>query len=235
MLAGDIVSSSDMQHLDNSQFARLPNRPALPNDEIHVWLLQIDARLGHRQVAAAAHSLLGRLLTHYSGIDRPPEIERTERGKPFAPSLPGIDFNLSHAHDHVLIAITRGQPLGIDIERIERDVDVDALSRRFFAATEADALDALPEAIRAAAFVRLWTLKEAVLKALGEGLAFGLDRVAFALEGAGLPTGLAALAGEAGASDAWQLALLEPAPGFLGALAWRGGPRTIRAFVATDA
>ena len=135
----------------------------------------------------------------------------------------------------MLIAIARGQPLGVDIERIDRDVDVGGLSRRFFAVAEADALDALPETLRAEAFVRLWTCKEAVLKALGEGLAFGLDRVALALDGAGVPTELAALATEAGLSDAWQLALLEPAPGFLGALAWRGGPRTIRAFVATDA
>jgi 4'-phosphopantetheinyl transferase len=172
------------------------------------------------------------MLMHYAEVREVPALARSQRGKPFAPSLPSIDFNLSHARDHVLIAVARGQPLGVDIERIDRNVDIEGLSRRFFAASEADALDALPETLRAEAFVRLWTCKEAVLKALGEGLAFGLERVAFALDGAGMPTGLAALASEAGRLDAWQLALLEPASGFLGALAWQGRPRTIRAFVA---
>jgi 4'-phosphopantetheinyl transferase len=224
-----------MQHFNSRQFVRLPDRPALANDEIHIWLLELGVTASHREVAAAAHSLLGRLLTGYGDIDLPPEITRTERGKPFAPSLPGIDFNLSHARDHVLIAFARGQPLGVDIERIDRNIDIEGLARRFYATAEADALGALHEPLRAEAFVRLWTCKEAVLKALGEGIAFGLDRVAFALDGDGVPTRLAALADEAGHPDAWQIALLEPAPGFLGALAWRGGPRTIRTFAATDA
>ncbi|HVT33594.1 MAG TPA: 4'-phosphopantetheinyl transferase superfamily protein [Rhodanobacteraceae bacterium] len=209
--------------------------PRLGDEEIHLWRLALGESANFRDVSSAARCLLDHLLAHYGGLASAPEIERGEHGKPFAPSLPGIDFNLSHARDHVLIAVARAQPLGVDIEHIDRKTDVDGLARRFFAASEAEALRGLPEAQRLEAFVRLWTCKEAVLKALGEGLAFGLDRVAFALDGAGVPTGLSALAAEAGDSDAWQLALLEPAPGFLGALAWRGGRRAIRAFVAADA
>jgi 4'-phosphopantetheinyl transferase len=209
--------------------------PPLRDDEIHLWRLALGEPINFRDVSSAAWRFVSRLLVHHGGLAHAPAILRGEHGKPYAPDVAGLDFNLSHARDHVLIAIARGQPLGVDIERIDRDVDVGGLSRRFFAVAEADALDALPETLRAEAFVRLWTCKEAVLKALGEGLAFGLDRVALALDGAGVPAELAALATEAGLSDAWQLALLEPAPGFLGALAWRGGPRTIRAFVATDA
>jgi 4'-phosphopantetheinyl transferase len=209
--------------------------PLLADNEVHIWRLVLSGAPKPRETTAAAHSFIGRMLMHYANVGEVPALARSERGKPFAPSLPGIEFNLSHARDHVLIAFARGQPLGVDIERIDRNIDIEGLARRFYATAEADALGALHEPLRAEAFVRLWTCKEAVLKALGEGLAFGLDRVAFGLDGAGVPTRLAALATEAGDPDAWQLALLEPAPGFLGALAWRGGPRTIRAFVATDA
>src|SRR3546814_3037285 len=58
-----------------------------------------------------------------------------------------------------------------------------ALAERFFVRSETGALLALPAEAREAAFVRLWCAKEAVLKAHGRGLAFGLDRLEFALCG----------------------------------------------------
>src|SRR3546814_13489669 len=59
----------------------------------------------------------------------------------------------------------------------------DLLAERFFVRSETGALLALPAEAREAAFVRLWCAKEAVLKAHGRGLAFGLDRLEFALCG----------------------------------------------------
>src|SRR6185312_10744716 len=130
------------------------------------------------------------------------------------------------------IAIARGQPVGVDLERIDRVLDAGNLARRFFSKREAAALDALPEPERATAFLRLWTCKEAVLKALGAGISFGLDRVAFDLDPDGSPAALAEAAPEAGDASGWQVSLLEPAEGFLGALAWHGAPRQIRTFSA---
>ena len=204
----------------------------LATDDVDLWLLELDAETAHRDVTKAAHRLLGTLLMRYAGVDSPPEILRTERGKPYAPALDGLDFNLSHARNHVLIAFARKQPLGVDIERIDRRIEIEDLARRFFAAAEADALEALPEAARPAAFVRLWTCKEAVLKALGLGISFGLDKACFHLGADGIPSDLAELPAIAGRPADWQLVLLEPAPGFLGALAWRGPPRQIRTFLA---
>lgn len=221
-----------MQTIDAAAFARPLSLPVLDDASVHLWLLAIEHAPDHRAVAAAAHALLGRLLAHYGELDHPPVIARTGRGKPYAPALAGIDFNLSHARDHALIAVTRRQPLGVDLERIDRKLDAHDLARRFFSKHEADALAALPESRRATAFLRLWTCKEAVLKALGAGISFGLDRVAFDLDPSGQPTALADIAPEAGEAAGWHVSLLEPTPGFLGALAWHGAPRQIRTFVA---
>jgi 4'-phosphopantetheinyl transferase len=221
-----------MQRITPDHFVRPTSPPALANDDIHVWQLQLTGAPKPREVTAAAHALLGQLLVRYAGIDRSPDIARTDRGKPYAPALPGFDFNLSHAREHILIAVARRQPLGVDLERIDRRIEIEDLARRFFSGNEADALSALPEALRLPGFLRLWTCKEALLKAIGAGLSFGLERVSFALDRSGAPTGLAQLAPEAGQARDWQFALIDPAPGFLGALAWQGPPRRVMAFLA---
>src|SRR5579862_3924329 len=160
---------------------RASPQPALGDDEIHVWLSAAPHIANHREAAQAAHARLHVLLAHYTAPGRKPDIVRTERGKPHAPQS-GLDFNLSHARDHALIAFAREQPIGVDLESTTRRIEIDDLARRFFSHGEADALSALPATLRHAAFLRVWTCKEAVLKAIGEGLSFGLDRVAFALD-----------------------------------------------------
>ena len=221
-----------MQTIDAAAFAQPSTLPVLDEASVHCWLLAIEHAPDHRAVGAAAHALLGRLLAHYGGLDQAPVIARTGRGKPYAPALAGIDFNLSHARDHALIAVARGQSVGVDLERVDRKLDAHDLARRFFARREAEAVDALPEPERAIAFLRLWTCKEAVLKALGAGISFGLDRVAFDLDAGGNPLAIADVAAEAGEAEHWQVSLLEPTTGFLGALAWHGAPRQIRTYLA---
>ena len=206
--------------------------PPLADGEVHLWLLVLDGNPTPREVTAAAQSVLVTRLMRYADSHLPPEILRGEHGKPYAPSLPGLDFNLSHAKNHVLLAFARNQPLGVDLERIDRRLALEDLARRFFAPEEADALDRVPADERLPAFLRLWTCKEAVLKAIGAGLSFGLERVVFGLDPGGAPAGLIGLAPEAGAPPDWSVSLLEPAPGFVGATAWKGPPRTIRAFLA---
>jgi 4'-phosphopantetheinyl transferase len=212
---------------DATTFVPCAAVPALADDEIHVWSLA-TAPGPPRAIGAAAREVLASLLCAYAGVGVAPVIERGEHGKPYAPALPELDFNLSHAGPHVLLAFARRQPLGIDVERGERRLAVDELAGRFFTANEADALAHLPAAARTAAFLALWTHKEAVLKALGAGLSFGLDRLEFAVDAHGRIAGLRAIAPEAGACADWRLLALAPTPGLLGALAWRGPPRTVR-------
>jgi 4'-phosphopantetheinyl transferase len=202
--------------------------PAL-GDEVHVWHL---AGAGTRApaVAQASRRALEALLCAYAGLACAPPIERGAQGKPFAPALPDLHFNLSHAGADVLLALARCEPLGVDLERIDRRVAIDAIAQRHFASAEAAALAELAPARRREAFIDLWTRKEAVLKAIGAGLSYGLQRVEFEV---GVDGAIGALHGplaQGGAAVGWQLHGLAPAPGLVGALAWRGAPRRVRGF-----
>lgn len=219
-----------MQNLPTDAFVRCDQPPPLSPDEIHLCSIALDAQAPPRAVTAAAREVLGRLLHAYAGADRVPEVERGTYGKPYVPACPGLEFNLSHAGHHVLLAFARGQALGVDLEREARRLSLLEIAHRFFAADEAEALRRLPEEARLRTFLRLWTCKEAVLKALGQGLNFGLDRLAFAIDARGEVGSLLRIASEAGAAADWCVHALAPAPGLLGALAWRGPPRSVRAF-----
>ena len=184
---------------------------------VDVWRLRADA---WRQV-----------LAQYAGV-LPGELTLTADiyGKPRLAAPASLGFNLSHCGDVVLLALGHGIELGVDIEALRPRPRALQLAQRYFTAAEAAALAALPEDVRLQAFYRLWTAKEAVLKALGRGLAFGLHRVGFRLETGGTAVLPEDFAHAAAPASAWSLHALAPAPGYLGALAWRGGPRTIRRF-----
>lgn len=101
---------------------------------------------------------------------------RTERGKPQLHPEHGsaVQFNVSHAGNIVLVALARTTELGVDVETQRPVPQALELAQRYFAPEEAMALEHTPEAERAAAFLRLWTRKEAQLKATGRGLADSL-------------------------------------------------------------
>lgn len=95
-------------------------------------------------------------------------------GKPaLAGAHQAIRFNLSHAGERALIAVTLAREVGVDIEQ-ERPIDHAALARRFFSPAEREAIAALPDEERSPAFFRVWARKEAFIKALGEGITFPL-------------------------------------------------------------
>ncbi len=124
----------------------------------------------------AAHALLRRALS-----ERLPEVApsawrfesdpggRPELAAPFKAT--GLRFSLAHAPGAVACVVTQEVACGIDVERLAREVDVEALGRRTASAAERAGLQALLAADRGARFMRLWTLKEAYAKATGSGLA----------------------------------------------------------------
>ncbi len=122
-----------------------------------------------------AHGGLRAVLSQYLGVG-PDEVgfDHGESGKPMLakdlrdPS--GITFNMSHAHGRALIAVTRVQEVGVDLERVRSEVPVENLSRRFFTQSEHTAIMQVPPEQRATKFFRYWVAKEALLKAQGIGL-----------------------------------------------------------------
>lgn len=175
------------------------------------------------------------VLAHYAGLPAAAlPLILGAYGKPrlAAPNAPG--FNLSHSGEIALLAIARGVDPGIDVEALRPRPRALQLAQRYFTAAEAAALARRSETDRQQAFYRLWTAKEAVLKALGRGLAFGLDRIGFELAANGTAVSPQDFQDAAAPASAWQLHALAPAPGYLGALAWRGAPRTVRLFALAD-
>lgn len=96
----------------------------------------------------------------------------------------GIDFNLAHTAGMVVMAVCAGVKPGVDIEGLSKTMPL-AAARRYFSVAEVAALDALPDEEKPGRFVRLWTLKESYLKAIGTGIAGGLGSMTFNLEAGG--------------------------------------------------
>lgn len=132
-----------------------------------------------------------------------------------------LRFNLSHSGDLLLLAVARRRAVGVDLEPVRSLTHREAIERRVFSAGELLALDALREEQRLRAFYNGWTRKEAFAKATGEGMWATMQRVEVAVdpdEDARLLT----LDGSREAAAGWTLFHLEPAPGFVGALAAEG-------------
>ena len=104
-------------------------------------------------------------------LDLPPAqvpIRLTPDGKPFVDS-PAVHFNMSHASGFALFGISR-RPIGVDVETADPKRDCDGLMRRFFTPVEQEQYFRLEPEYRPAAFLRGWTCKEALLKAIGSGV-----------------------------------------------------------------
>ena len=158
-----------------------------------------------------------------SRLDRAPaaiELSRDAHGRPrLAPAYRG-DVSWSHSGNGLVMAFARAARVGIDLERERPRPRALALARRFFPDSEAEWLQAQDgEAARSVAFLRLWCAREAVLKAHGRGLAFGLDRLAFAEHAGALV--LVAADPALGPAAAWRLHEFVPRPGYRAAIAWK--------------
>jgi 4'-phosphopantetheinyl transferase len=156
--------------------------------------------------------------------NEPPEIEFNygPRGKPaFARTDEDLRFNLAHSEDVAVYAFARGHELGVDVEHVREIHDMDRIARRFFAADECAALESLAPRDRAHAFYLAWTRKEACVKAVGDGLHIPLDSFSVTLRPDDEPR-LVGFDGDPKSTRDWNLHHLEAAPGFVGAVAYRG-------------
>ena len=126
--------------------------------------LRFKYELGQR-TCAAAYLLLCEGLRKEYGITEKPIFEYVEHGKPFIAGHPDIHFNLSHCREAV-VCILSDKPIGIDVESIREFKD--SLVNYTMNANEVEQIkrSRRPDI----EFIRLWTMKEAVLKLSGEGI-----------------------------------------------------------------
>jgi 4'-phosphopantetheinyl transferase len=183
--------------------ARIAQRVAVTDPDVKIWcvllavsapeLEQLSALLSSaeqtraarfhfardRSRYVAARGMLRVMLGNFLGIaPAAVALESGPYGKPLlADSFSDVHFNLTHSGDLALIAIARDLIPGVDIESLDRDVDYDGLARRFFCVREYAELQLIPEAYRKRAFLACWTRKEAVAKAVGQGLHLPLNRI----------------------------------------------------------
>lgn len=146
--------------------------------------------------------------------------QRDARGRP---QLHGeharFDANWSHSGDWLLVALGKHVEVGVDLEFLRPRPRAMELAQRFFHPDETAWLLGLPEAAQESTFVRLWCAKEAVLKAHGHGIAFGLEKLALAERDGQLE--LVACDPGLGAPADWHLQEWEPRRGYRAVLAWR--------------
>lgn len=220
-----------------------PARFELLADEVHVWLawLELPAerleRLrgtlapDERERAArfrferdrrrfvAARGMLRELLGRYAGRD-PASIafDLNAYGKPSLPNAlaGGLRFNLSHAHEVALLAVSRGRDLGVDIEHFRPDLPL-AIADRYFSPGELADLRSVPEPLRPTAFLNCWTRKEAYIKARGEGLSLALDSFDVTLI-PGEPARLLEVRGALSDTRRWSLRALPAPAGYCAAI-----------------
>jgi len=134
-----------------------------------------------RHDALVTRAFIRTVLSHYHPT-APQQwtFEQGRYGKPYI-SNEGVElaFNLSHASELIVCAISRNNPLGIDVEYTKRNSDTYKLASRYFSESETQALQALPYQQQAVDFYHYWTLKESYIKACGDGLAIPLRHFSF--------------------------------------------------------
>jgi 4'-phosphopantetheinyl transferase len=158
----------------------------------------------------AAREVFGTAKYRLDVVDERPVVTLEEARAPAAVSL-------SHSGDVVLCGLAPSGLLGVDVERIRPRKQWEGLARFALHPAELRRLADLPEAARWQGFYRLWTLKEALAKALGVGLALPFNRISFSAQN----RVDSAPPGEQFADGAWNFYTPQPGSGYAAAAAWR--------------
>jgi len=215
----------------------------LPAGEVHLWdadlavkahrLAQLASYLDQVELARAdrfhferdrwrfiaGRGLLRQILASY--LDLAPNAVRfgyTGNGKPYLLPHSELHFNVSHSAETLVVAVARDRQLGVDVEVLPLDAADDGVAKLVFCAPERAALEAADPTESSQVFARLWTRKEAYIKADGRGMTLRLDHIDIEQ----LPDGVLLYQPQSGGwtrSPGWTLKTREPNPGYMCSIA----------------
>jgi 4'-phosphopantetheinyl transferase len=225
---------------------RMPTNFTISDGQVHVWRIDLaqPAECVHRQerylsgdevirssgfrfardrdhficCRGAVRSILGLYLNLAPSSL---EFRLGPKGKPMldgAAKSSALQFNVSHSHGLALLAIAWKRRVGIDLEKIQQLSGADRIVDRFFSPREASEYRRLAEGEKHEAFFRVWTRKEAFLKATGEGMTTSMDWFDVSLV-PGDPPRLLSVVGRPEEAGRWSLLDLVPQPGYAASLA----------------
>ena len=174
-------------------------QPILANNQVHIWRTSLDfstakvnqlatflsidelARANrfhfpeHKKRFIAARGILRQLLGNYMQTSpNKLKFEYGDQGKPRLATSMGnssLQFNISHSQNYALYGFTYHDPIGVDLEYLREMKDAVKVAKRFFSPREYRMIANLPSEQQQRVFFKLWTAKEAYLKAIGTGLA----------------------------------------------------------------
>jgi medium-chain acyl-[acyl-carrier-protein] hydrolase len=232
--------------------------PAMAIDEVHVWRLFLErspdeaARLqtlldtaekeraqrfrfpADRNRFVVSRALLRTLLGRYVG-QAPAQLQFSyaSAGKPFLRDH-GLQFNLAHSGGMALLAVAGRRPVGVDVEQVRSSIETMTIAERYFATEERALLRAEPADRQRTLFFKVWTRKEAYMKATGLGLYMPLEE--FGVLPAATTRALRLqLQKDPNEAARWALHDLEPAVGYTGAVAVAGHGWGLRCLDEPDA
>ena len=226
----------------------LLSRP-LPATDLHMWNVPLETApqefarlhslLSADEIARAerfyferdrfryiiGRGILRTLLGKYLGTEAS-EIQFNYglHGKPAVESLStgqALQFNLAHSNDRAIFIFGWDRPVGIDIEHVRPLQDADRFAEQFYSTRETALINSLPGDDKWNAFYKLWTCKEAFLKAQGSGLTVPLNQVEIFLDGEEAAR-LISIGGDTEQAADWKLWIFNPLPGYQAAIAIQG-------------
>ncbi|MGC2474244.1 MAG: 4'-phosphopantetheinyl transferase superfamily protein [Candidatus Sulfotelmatobacter sp.] len=252
----NIVSQSPqvvVTHLGSNWWMDL-SAPALASPDIHVWEFPLEAPAStvaeagevlspdeHQRAARfhfdrdarrfkIARSRMRSILGSY--LERPPgelHFVYAQHGKPSIENPEkDIRFNLSHSGERAVLAVVQGREVGVDIEQIRENVEIDALAERFFSDGEKELLRLLARADKLRNFFRFWTCKEAFLKAQAVGLTRSL--ASFTVDLKSVPPRFSDTQEIHSEDSKWSLLELDCKPEYASALAVEGTIGSVKDF-----
>ncbi|HEY8941503.1 MAG TPA: 4'-phosphopantetheinyl transferase superfamily protein [Cellvibrio sp.] len=211
-----------MQPSPELQLAPQPLQPG----QVHLWLLDVrqfsnplaeqalllmsdDEReraqkfIRGKEEYIASRWLLRKVLGQY--LQQAPAslvFNRSEKGKPYIANNP-LKFNLSHSGHWALLALAQEMELGVDIEQVRNSRDLLGIAENYYHPDEYAQLRQRHGDEQLRFFYQLWTLKEALLKAMGVGISAGLENLNFDLQNP-ISVSLSPVLQAQSVTDKWQ-------------------------------